>query len=529
MEAEGASRQTGARVDRPVFCAGVACVVLAAVPMIFYPGEAEEFVAGLYNWVAGTLGLFYLWACVAATVFLLWLALGRHGRRVLGAAAATSEAEASVADAPEYGTVSWMAMLFCAGIGAGLLFWATAEWAYYVDQPPFGVEADTVEAREWAATYGIFHWGVSAWCLYCLPTVAIAWPYYRYRLPYLRLSCALVGIMGRDFPERPGGRAVDLLFILALIGGTGTSLGLATPMLGAVAAELFQIDESRTLTLTICGLCVALFATSVYLGLGRGIRQLSNVNLGLAGFFLLWVLVTGPAIFALELGTSSLGLMTQEFVRMNTWTDALTDTGFTEAWTIFYWAWWIAYGPYMGLFVTKISRGRTLRAVIFGMLGFGTLGCAVFYIVWGNSVMWMDLHQDLGFLELVRAEETATAIAKAVAAVAGYPLPLLIFLVLGLVFVATTYDSASYCVAAAATRGLSPGVDPAAWHRVCWAFVLAVLPVALVIIDTMEAAKATTLVVSLPLLAVMAAMAWSLLRSLNDGHGGDAERPQSHP
>ena len=487
-----------------MFFTGVACVVLAAVPMIAYPEASGELVQALYDWIAGTFGLFYLWACIGATGFLAWLAFSRHGARVLGE------------DAPEYSTVSWMGMLFCAGIGAGLLYWATAEWAFYVDQPPFGVKSDTLEAREWAATYGIFHWGVSAWCLYCLPTVAIAWPYYRYRLPYLRLSCALVGLGGLDFPQRPWGRAVDLLFILALIGGTGTSLGLATPMLAACAADLFGIgaSDNLNLTLAICALCVALFATSVYLGLGRGIRQLSNVNVGLAGLFLLWVLVTGPTLFMLELGTSSLGLMAQEFLRMNTWTDTLTRTGFTQDWTVFYWAWWIAYGPYMGLFVTKISRGRTLRAVIFGMIGFGTLGCAAFYIVWGNTVMWMDTHQGLGFLELVRKEETATAIAKAVAALAGYPLPLVAFLVLGLVFVATTYDSASYCIAAAATRGLAPGVEPARLHRVFWAFALAFLPVAVVVVDSLTAAKAMTLVVSLPLVVLMGLVTWSLVRSL---------------
>ena len=498
-------RRGSAGVDNAVFWISVACVVGASVPMIAYPEQAGELVDAMYDWVAGTLGLFYLWACLGATGFLLWLACGRHGARVLGGSAK-----------PDYSTASWASMLFCAGIGSGLLYWATAEWAYYIDKPPLGVEPGTLEAREWAATYGIFHWGVSAWCLYCLPTVAIAWPYYHYRLPYLRLSGALVGLWGRDFPERPWGRLVDLLFILALVGGTGTSLGLATPMLAAVAAEAFGISESFALTLGICGLCVVLFASSVYLGLGRGIRRLSNLNMGLAGLFLLWVLATGPAIFALELGTSSLGLMIQQFVRMNTWTDALRDTGFTETWTIFYWAWWIAYGPYMGLFVTKISRGRSLRALIFGMVGFGTLGCAAFYIVWGNSVMWMDMHQGIGFLDLVGEDKTAAAIAQAVAALAGQPVPLFAFLVLGLVFVATTYDSASYSIAASATRGLNPGMDPARWHRVFWAFALAWLPIALVVVDTLKAAQAATLIVSLPLLAVMALMVWSLARSLRE-------------
>ena len=385
-----------------------------------------------------------------------------------------------------------------------------------MDQPPFGVEPGTAEAREWAATYGIFHWGISAWCLYCLPTVAIAWPYYHYRLPHLRLSGALTGLFGREFSNRPWGRLVDLFFILAMVGGTGTSLGLATPMLAAVAARLVGIDESFALTLVISAICVAMFAVSVYLGLERGIRRLSNVNVALAIFFLAWVLATGPTMFALELGTSGLGLMLAEFVRMNTWTDPLLETGFVEDWTVFYWAWWIAYGPFMGLFVTRISRGRTLRSVILGMIGFGTLGCALFYVIWGNSVMWMDMNTGLGFLDLVRDGQPATAIAAAVGAVAGNPLPLLLFLVLGLIFVATTYDSASYAIAATATRNLHPGAHPGRAHRVFWAFTLALLPVALVVIDTLSAAKSATLVASLPILVVLALMVVSLLRSLRD-------------
>lgn len=199
---------------------------------------------------------------------------------------------------------------------------------------------------------------------------------------------------------------------------------------------------------------------------------------------------------------------------MNTWTDPILETGFTEDWTVFYWAWWIAYGPFMGLFVTKISRGRSLRAVIFGMIGFGSLGCAVFYVIWGNSVMWMDLNQDIGFLELVRNGETAQAIAMAVGGLAGQPVPLAIFLVLGLVFVATTYDSASYAIAASATRNLTPGTHPSRPHRVFWAFALALLPIALVVIGTLNAARSATLVVSLPLLAVGVLMVVSLLRAL---------------
>ena len=492
-------------IDRPVFAVALLCLLGVSVPILVAPEPADAVVSAIYQWMARELGLIYQWATLFTLGFLGWLAFSRHGARVLGR---TPE--------PEYDNASWMAMLFCAGIGGGLLYWSTIEWAFYVDQPPFGVEPGSVAAREWAATYGIFHWGPSAWGLYALPTVAIAYPYYRYDLPYLRLSGALVGLFGRGFPDRPLGRAVDFFFIIALIGGTGTSLGLATPMLGAVAARLFDVDQSLGLTWIITGACVALFGTSVYLGLDRGIKRLSNVNLVLAGIFLAWVLAAGPARFALELGTSSVGLMLQEFIRMNTWTEPLADTGFVEDWTIFYWAWWIAYGPFMGLFVTRISRGRSLRALILGMAGFGTLGCAAFYVVWGNSVLWLDLHGGLGLLDLVRAGDAATAIAAAIGGLAGQPGPLLLFLVLGFVFVATTYDSASYAIAAAATRDLRAGTHPHRAHRLFWAAGLACLPVALVVVDSLRAVQSAVLVVSLPILVIGVLAVVSLMRSLHE-------------
>ena len=489
-----------------MFGLALLCLLGVSLPILMAPEAAGTVVSAVYEWLARELGLIYQWATLFTLGFLAWLALGRHGSRVLGRA-----------PEPEYGNASWMAMLFCAGIGGGLMYWSSIEWAFYVDQPPFGVEPGSLAAREWAATYGIFHWGPAAWGLYALPTVAIAWPYYRYDLPCLRFSGALVGLFGRGFPERPAGRAVDFFFIIAIIGGTGTSLGLTTPMLGAVAARLFDVVQSQGLTWIITGACVGLFGASAYLGLDRGIKRLSNLNLVLGAVFLAWVLAVGPARFALELGTSSMGLMLQEFVRMTTWAEPLADTGFVEDWTIFYWAWWIAYGPFMGLFVTRISRGRTLRALILGMAGFGTLGCAAFYVVWGNSVLWLDLQGGLGLLDLVRAGDAASAIAAALGALAGQPWPLLLFLVLGFVFVATTYDSASYAIAAAATRDLHPGAHPHRAHRLFWAGALAFLPAALIVIGSLEAVRSAVLVASLPILVIGVLAVVSLLRSLQEG------------
>ena len=504
---EETSKTAAPGIDRILFGACVVVIVGACVPMALFPEQASVVVTGLYDWIAGEMGLLYQWVTLAATIVLAVLAFGRHGRRRLGGDDAT----------PEFGNRSWMAMLFCAGIGAGLLYWSAIEWAFYFDAPPFGLEGGSPEAREWSATYGIFHWGLSAWCLYCLPTVAIAWPYYQRRIASLRLSTALVGLFGDDVVHRPVGRAVDFIFVIALVGGTGTSLGLATPMIAASVSALFGIPESHTLDVAIVFLAVALFAFSVYRGLERGIRRLSDINIWIAGGFALFVLVVGPTGFQLELGTNSLGLMLQEFIRLNTWTDPILETGFVEDWSVFYWAWWLAYGPYMGLFVTRISRGRTLRQLILGMVGFGTLGCALFYITVGNAAMWMDMEGIVAVRELVAAGSADTAIAQVVAALPLHPLPLIAFIVMALIFVATTYDSASYAIAGSVTRHLPAGVNPHRANRVFWAFALAVLPITLLIVGGLRAIQSAVLVVSLPLLAIGVAMTVSLFRSLRTG------------
>ena len=364
------------RVDWVLFASSVALIVAVCIPMALAPERSSEVVDAMYKWIAGEMGLLYQWMVVAATVVLAVIAFGKFGRIRLGGEDV----------AKEFSNLSWISMLFCAGIGAGIMYWATIEWAYYLDTPPFGVEPNSPEAQEWAATYGIFHWGLSAWCLYCLPTVAIAYPYYQRKIPYLRLSTALVGLCGDDIANKPLGRIVDFIFIIALVGGTGTSLGLATPMIAACVAKLFGIEQTRWLEYVVVFMAVALFAFSVFRGLNKGIKLLSDVNMSIAGLFVLFVLFTGPTLFALKHGTNSLGIMVQEFIRLNTWTDPVLETNFVENWSIFYWAWWLAYGPYMGIFVTRISRGRTLRELILGMIGFGHDGvCDLLHHHWQHG------------------------------------------------------------------------------------------------------------------------------------------------
>lgn len=493
------------KVDLVLFGFPVVLIALAAITLGLFPEQSDRIIQDTYGALAENLGIFYQWAAIAVVIFLVWIALSRYGTIRLGLEDET----------PEFSLFSWVSMLFCAGIGAGLLYWATIEWAIYIKAPPYGVEPDSVEAIEWAASYGLFHWGVTAWCLYCLPTLAIAIPFYRSNLPTLRLSVSLHGLFPNHDENHWVSRLVDFLFMVALVGGSGTSLGLATPMIATAVGHLIGVESSFKLEVSVLLLCVAVFGTSVYLGLERGIKTLSVANVICVFILAAYVLVAGPTLFILRMGTDSIGFAIQNVVRMITWTDPITRSGFIEGYTVFYWAWWIAYAPFFGLFVARISRGRTVREVIVNMMVYGSLGCALPYVVFGNYGLHLELTGQLSVTQILKDESAAAAITEIFISLPFGTLALAGFALISIVFTATTYDSASYALAAAATKRLGPGESPARWHRVFWAGGLAVLPIALMFISGgLKVVQSATLVVSLPILVLGVLMSWSLMRSL---------------
>ena len=468
-----------------------------------WPETGGRLVDVWYEFLTQQLGVVYIWAGTAVLGFVLWLALGRYGAVVLG----------TPGQPPRFSTASWVSMLFCAGVATGILYWGTVEWAHYYVGPPFGVEPRSAEAAEWAATYGMFHWGPTGWAFYCLPTLAIGHAFYVGRQPHMRVSSACHMVLRRGTTGVVG-RMIDTLFIVGVLGAAGTSLGFGTPMIAAGLGRLVGVDSSFGLQAAVVGVCALLFSASVYMGLDRGIRRLSNVNVAITKAFLVFVLLAGPTLFILKMASNSAGLLVYQFLRMNTWTDPLADSRFIEDWTVFYWAWWIAIGPFMGIFVARISEGRTIRQVVLGMLGWGSLGCAVYYGILGNYALHLELNGLLDVTGLVFEQGEPAAIAAVIASLPAGGLVLGVFCVAGLVFLATTYDSAAYALASSASTGMIHDEEPERWHRMFWAFALALLPLALMRIGGLDPMRTASLLASVPLLAVFVMMAVSLVRAL---------------
>jgi BCCT family betaine/carnitine transporter len=354
--------------------------------------------------------------------------------------------------------------------------------------------------------------------------VAIAYPYYVRRIPYLRLSTACTEFLPGGVNSGRG-RVIDFLYMLNLVGGTGTSLGLSTPMIAASFAALTGLEHNFVLEVSMVLMCIAIFGTSAYIGLHGGFKRLADLNMLVAFTLLLFVLAAGPTIFILKVGLNSIGLVLQNFLRLNTWTDPIGESGFVESWTVFYWAWWIAYGPFVGIFVTRISRGRTIRQVVTGMLLFGSLGAGLFFIIFGNYALHLELSGALSVTDIIRDAGEAQAITAVFQSLPYGSLALAAFFVVAVVFLATTYDSASYTLASVSTKRLEAGDNPARWNRVFWACALGVLPITLMFVDGgLRVILSATIVVSLPLIGVGVLMALSLLRMLR-ADAGPNEKP----
>jgi BCCT family betaine/carnitine transporter len=499
-------------IDWFIFIGSLAIIIGVCVPLTLYPESGKEVLTEGYNYITSSIGVLYVLFSVSALGVLLYLAFSRHGDVLLGDAGTT----------PEYSAMSWASMLFCGGIGASVMYWGTIEWAQYVLAPPFGVEPRTEEAVAWAQSYPIFHWGFIGWALYCLPAVAIAHAYHVRKIPALRLSSVCEPVLGR-YSKGVWGGVVDLTFVVGLLGAASTGIGLVVPLISESMRRLVGMSEGFGTDLSVIVVITLIFSVSVWMGIDKGIKRLSNLNIVLAMIFLAFVFIAGPTRFIAESAMSSVGHLLQNFPKMSFWTDPNEHASFVEDWTIFYWSWWLALGPFMGMFISKISRGRTIREVIIGSIGYGTAGCGLFFMILGNYALFLNNAGTLTVLDTVAELGSTVAILDVVTTLplTGVMLPL--FMVVSLIFAATSYDSISYVLASATTQHLPSDQHPARWNRLFWAFSLGLIPTTLIYIGGLKALQSAVVAASLPLLIVTSIMTVALFRGLNNSEQNTAK------
>ncbi|NCF50582.1 BCCT family transporter [Gammaproteobacteria bacterium] len=490
------SRDSFKLIDKPTFFGSLGLLLAVTLPLIFYPEQGAAWVAVARDFLTDNLGFLYLALGAGAGIFMLFIAFSDIGRISLG----------HPDEKPEFSTVSWAAMLFCAGIGASILYWGTIEWAYYYQSPPFHVESGSAEAARWAAAYGIFHWGPLAWAIYLIPALPIAYFYYVRDRNVLKVSEALLPVLGEKRAHGKTGTVVDVLFVFGMLGGGATTLGLAAPLINEGAHELFGAPRNIYTQIVVLIVCTSIFGASAYAGLKAGIQRLSTINLWLALLLLAFVFIAGPTVFMANTGIDSLGRVLSNIVHMATWIEpfggfeGFEATHFPQDWTIFYWAWWLAFAPSVGLFIARISRGRTIREMVIGSMFFGTLGCFLFFMCLGNFGLFLQLSGQLDVLHILNNESPTAAIFAILGELPLRYFVIAVYTLLAVIFTATTFDSISYILASVVQRKID--IEPLRWNRLFWAFALSFMPIALLLLGGLETLQTASIVGGAPLLVV---------------------------
>lgn len=503
------------RLNPTVFHGSVAGILVFLVITMTFTEQAGAFFDSALAWVSATFGWYYMLAVVAYLVFVVAIGMSRYGSIRLGPDHSR----------PEFSLLSWSAMLFAAGIGIDLLFFSVAEPVSHFLAPP-DLEPESQAAMRNAVVQTYLHWGLSGWGLYVLMGMALAYFSYRHRLP-LAIRSALYPLLGKRI-YGPIGHAVDITAVISTVFGIATSLGIGVMQLNYGLNYMFDVPESLTVQVILIALVVVIATISVVSGVEKGIRRLSEFNMLLALALLLFVLFQGETLRLLDMAVNNAGDYFSSFVQKSFDTYAFAGEGANEWkmwWTIFFWGWWIAWTPFVGLFLARISRGRTIRQFVAGALGIPLAFMMVWMSVFGNS--GIDLVANHGITELgeqaLNAPQTTMYTLLEYYPWAGITAG--VVTILGIVFFVTSADSGALVLANFTSILADVNHDAPVKLRIFWAAIIGLITIALLMAGGLNALQSAVVITALPFSLVIFAIMAGTYRALRvEGSKADARR-----
>ena len=476
-------------------------VVLLVAMILIAPEQTQTLLNAAKSGIFANFSWFYVLAFSVFLGFLVILSVSSLGNIKLG----NDEEE------PEFGFLSWLAMLFAAGMGVGLMFFGVAEpLTHYLSDITTG---STEHKQQEALLHTLFHWGIHAWAVYGTIALALAYFGFRYKLPLALRSCFYPLLK-----ERINGKLGDLIDIMALLAtlfGIITTLGFGASQLGAGLHQLGWISEnSFSLQMVVIAVVMSLAIFSAISGVGKGVKILSELNLTLAFSLLIFVLVAGPTLYLLSAFSDNIGTYLSNLVQLSfkTYVYEQEHTGWFSGWTILYWAWWCSWAPYVGLFIARISKGRTIREFIFGVLVIPSMFGILWFTVFGNTAIWLNDGEAAGTLgQMISSPETLLFKFLDYLPLSGVT-GLVSLVVISLFFI-TSADSGIYVLNNIASRDKSLAAPR--WQAVMWGILMSVVAIVLMQSGGLANLQAMTLLVALPFAMLMLLMCFSLWKGLN--------------
>jgi choline/carnitine/betaine transport len=506
-------REESPRIDSTVFwVAAILSVVFVAWGVFFADSLARVFDAVLFDFLIPNFGWVFILSSFGFLAFSVYLAASRYGRIRLG----------GDDERPEFSTVSWVAMMFSAGMGIGLMFYGVAEPMSHMGTPPFGLaEPNTKGAAQVAMEYSYFHWALHPWAIYAIVGLALAYFCFRKGMPNL-ISTAFYPLLG-DRVYGPAGKTIDILAIFATLFGSATSLGLGALQINQGLNVLFGVGGKNSVGMAIVVIAVLTlcFILSAISGVHRGIQWLANTNMVLAVFLLLFLFVLGPTVFILDTFVQSIGGYLANIIPMSFRTASYGDSAFVSGWTVFYWAWWISWAPFVGTFIARISRGRTIREFVVGVILVPSVVSFVWFAILGGTAIDLQLSGAADIAGPVAAGNQPGALFLTLEQFPLFWLTALIVVILVALFFISGADAASVVMGMLSSRG---NLHPQAWNIIMWgAFTGAAAAICLLagaiqgsVSAAITALQSVAIASAAPFVLVLIGLCFSIMRALRE-------------
>ncbi|WP_102958626.1 BCCT family transporter [Mangrovicella endophytica] len=500
-------------INKPVFFFSSAIIIALVMIGVLFPADAERIFATAQGFVLDTFGWFYLLSVGIFVFVVLFLAVSRYGRLKLG----PDDSE------PDYSYLSWLAMLFAAGMGIGLMFYAVAEPILHYSVPP-EAEPGSFDAARQAMSIVFFHWGIHAWAIYAVVGLSLAYFSFRYNLP-LTIRSGFYPLI-RERIRGPIGDAVDIFAICGTLFGIATSLGLGVLQINAGLNYLLDIPQTAAVQVGLILVVTCLATLSVVSGLDVGIRRLSEGNLILAVLLMLFVLIVGPTEFIFRAFVQNVGTYLDQFIERTFRLYAYEPRDWISNWTLFYWAWWISWSPFVGMFIARISRGRTVREFVVGVLFVPSAFTFFWMTVFGNTAISLDMGSSAGAISRAVSADISVALFQFFEYLPWSAVTSALGVLLVAVFFVTSSDSGSMVVDTIASGGTA---ETPLWQRIYWCSLEGIVAALLLLAGGLTALQTMTLISALPFTIILLLLAFGLVRGMRADVARSIEHRQAQP
>jgi len=491
-------------IEHKIFLPSLIILIAISIPLVLFQEQSMNFLNGVFNQIASSFQWGYIWYAIILTAAGFYLAFSKYGKVVLG----------DPAEKPRFNFFEYASIIVAMGLGSTIMRTAMIQWMEVGNNPPIGVEPQSLEALMWGNSYSMYIWGFQSFAIFVMAAPALGYILHVRRKPHMRISEACRIIFGDKFTDGLGGIVLDVIFMVSIIAGAAVTLGLGAPIVTVNLAELLNIEQSFLLTLIVTVVWVFLFTISAYLGIERGIKKLSTFNMYLAAAFAIFVMLIGPGMFIMNYFTESFGFLLSNYADMTLYTNSLSEgTTHIEEHKVFWFAYNATWAMLHSVFAAKVSRGRTIKEMIltyfFAPMLFSWAATAVL----GGLGTHRQITGQVDSLGIAQNDAMA-AIPQILSSLPLAPIVLIVFIIIALIFMTTTLDSTTYSIAAyTGTKNMSKA-EPSRALRIMIAVMITVFSLILMWIGGLEPLEVVTGILGIPIIVIQLLLVYAAIKMI---------------